>query len=110
MTDVPIPTPSDVKGAEISFGVRPEDLRVVETAGDNVLFEGVVDYVEQLGEVQLVYIDLGRAGEPLVAKLPGNATVERRSTLRLAADPSNLHIFDADGRSFARERLAIAAE
>jgi alpha-glucoside transport system ATP-binding protein len=110
MVDVPISTPSDVTGTEISFGVRPEDLRVVETAGDSVLFEGVVDYVEQLGEVQLVYIDLGRSGEPLVAKLPGNATVERRSTLRLAADPSNLHIFDADGRSFARERLAIAAK
>ncbi len=45
------------------------------------LFEGLIDYVEQLGEVQLVYVDIGRPDLPLVVKLPGNAEVKRGETL-----------------------------
>ena len=105
--EVPVATPADAKGASISFGVRPEDLRLA--SGDNVLFEGRVDYVEQLGEVQLVYLDIGRADAPLVVKLPGNATVKRGESLKVDADPGTLHIFNADGRSFAREQAPAKA-
>ncbi len=107
---VPVPTPADAKGAEISFGVRPEDLRLAADADGGVLFEGRVDYMEQLGEVQLLYVDIGRQDQPLVVKLPGNAEVKRGETVRLTADAGNLHIFDANGLSYAREHLAIAAE
>jgi ABC-type sugar transport system ATPase subunit len=96
--NVPIATPASAAGTSISFGVRPEDLRVAR--GDNVLFEGKVDYIEQLGEVQLVYIDIGREGAPLTAKLPGNAEVKRGQTIKLDADPGDLHIFDTNGSSF----------
>jgi ABC-type sugar transport system ATPase subunit len=106
--EVPVATPADAAGKAVSFGVRPEDL--VVTSDGNYLFEGPIDYVEQLGEVQLVYVDVGREGEPLVAKLPGNQEVHRGETLRLTADPADLHIFDADGRSYAREQFAAAAE
>jgi len=106
---VPIVTPAAAAGNAISFGVRPEDLRVAG-AGDEVLLEGKVDYIEQLGEVQLVYVENGNGGEPLVAKLPGNAPVERGEMLRLTASPGDLHIFDADGRSFARETYQQAAQ
>ena len=105
---VPVETPSDAAGQSISFGVRPEDLTVAQ--GGKALFEGTVDYVEQLGEVQLVYLDIGREGEPLVAKLSGNAEIKRGSTMKFGAEAGTLHIFDANGRSFARERLAVAAE
>ncbi|MER9293888.1 TOBE domain-containing protein, partial [Mesorhizobium sp. M0510] len=96
---VPIATPASAKGAAVSFGVRPEDLIIA--SGADYLFEGTVDYLEQLGEVQLVYVDIGRADLPLVTKLPGNVEVKRGSTLRLSANGEDLHIFDADGRSFA---------
>ncbi|MER9327794.1 sn-glycerol-3-phosphate ABC transporter ATP-binding protein UgpC [Mesorhizobium sp. M0152] len=96
---VPISTPASAKGTAVSFGVRPEDL-IIASGGD-YLFEGTVDYVEQLGEVQLVYIDIGRADLPLVTKLPGNVEVKRGSTLRLSANGEDLHIFDTEGRSFA---------
>jgi ABC-type sugar transport system ATPase subunit len=97
---VPTVSPSTADNSTVSFGVRPEDLVVAN--GKDCLFEGKVDYVEQLGEVQLVYIDLGRQGEALVAKLPGTATVERGSTIRLDSDAGNLHLFDDKGRAFPR--------
>jgi len=105
---VPIATPASAQGTSVSFGVCPEDLFVA--TGADYLFEGKVDYVEQLGEVQLVYIDIGRADQPLTAKLPGNVTVQRGSILKLTANAEDLHIFDADGRSFAHyEATAKAA-
>ena len=103
--NVPIATPARAR-ARVSFGVRPEDLTIA--TGTDFLFEGPVDYVEQLGEVQLVYLDIGRADQPLVAKLPGNAG-RAGATLRLTADPGDLHIFDADGHSFARNLPAARA-
>ena len=103
----PVSTPADAAGTSISFGVRPEDLRIA--TGDHVLFEGRVDYVEQLGEVQLVYLDIGRADTPLVVKLPGNAEVKRDAVLKVDADPGTLHIFNAEGRSFAREQTSAKA-
>ncbi|MBX3577570.1 MAG: sn-glycerol-3-phosphate ABC transporter ATP-binding protein UgpC [Rhizobiaceae bacterium] len=104
---LPIATEPGTKGQAISFGVRPEDLTVA--TGDDYLFEGPIDYIEQLGEVQLVYLDIGRADAPLTAKLPGNAPIKRGQVLKLAADPGDLHIFDASGRSFARPKMAAAA-
>jgi ABC-type sugar transport system ATPase subunit len=95
---VPIETPASANGSAISFGVRPEDLAI--TSGASYLFEGPVDYIEQLGEVQLIYVDIGRADQPLVAKLPGGAVVKRGDVLKFDAGPENLHIFDGDGRSF----------
>ncbi|HMM63213.1 MAG TPA: sn-glycerol-3-phosphate ABC transporter ATP-binding protein UgpC [Mesorhizobium sp.] len=104
---VPIATPASAKGTAVAFGVRPEDLAIA--TGADHLFEGRVDYIEQLGEVQLVYVDIGRDGEPLVAKLPGNAEVTRGTVLRLAADAQDLHIFDGEGRSFAHREAAAEA-
>jgi alpha-glucoside transport system ATP-binding protein len=104
---VPITTPASAKGTAVSFGVRPEDLII--SSGADYLFEGTVDYVEQLGEVQLVYIDIGRADLPLVTKMPGNVAVVRGSTLRLTANEQDLHIFDTDGRSFALHQVEARA-
>ena len=87
--------------------MRPEDLRVA--TGEETLFEGRVDYVEQLGEVQMVYLDIGIADQPLVVKLPGNAEVKRNATMKVTGDAETLHIFDAEGRSFARTPVAAQA-
>ncbi len=104
---VPIATPASAKGTAVSFGVRPEDLFIA--TGKDYLFEGPVDYIEQLGEVQLVYVDIGRGDQPLTAKLPGNVEVRRGTTLRLAANPQDLHIFDQNGRSFLQQELSARA-
>ncbi len=105
--EVPIGTPADAAGRPVHFGVRPEDLRIAE-AGP-FLLEGMVDYVEQLGEVQLVYVDIGRKDEPLVVKLPGDQPVARGEKLRLGAASDTLHLFAEDGTSFRRPVLPMAA-
>jgi multiple sugar transport system ATP-binding protein/alpha-glucoside transport system ATP-binding protein len=107
---VPIQTPDSAAGMQVSFGVRPEDIRVADDADGGILFEGKVDFIEQLGEVQLAYVQIDSEDEPLVVKLPGSFDLKRGATIRLTATPGDLHIFDADGRSFERERLAVAAE
>ena len=104
---LPIETPASAAGAAVSFGVRPEDLAVA--TGSAYLFEGLIDYVEQLGEVQLVYVDIGRPDLPLVVKLPGNAEVKRGDTLRLDAAAADLHIFDGEGHSFAPRTVVAQA-
>jgi multiple sugar transport system ATP-binding protein/alpha-glucoside transport system ATP-binding protein len=104
---VPVSTPPEAAGGAISFGVRPEDLGVA--AAGEPLFEGRVDYIEQLGEVQLVYVDIGRENQPIVAKLPGSAQITRGETMRLSADAGRLHIFDANGLSYARPRIEAKA-
>ncbi|MCZ8546779.1 sn-glycerol-3-phosphate ABC transporter ATP-binding protein UgpC [Mesorhizobium qingshengii] len=101
---VPLATPASANGTEISLGVRPEDLFIA--AGADYLFEGTVDYVEQLGEVQLVYVDIGQADLPLVTKLPGNVEVKRSATVRLNANPGDLHIFGTDGCSVLQPQSA----
>ena len=59
--------------------------------------------------MQLVYVDIGRGEQPLTAKLPGNVEVQRGSSLKLTASAEDLHIFDADGRSFAQHEAAAKA-
>jgi multiple sugar transport system ATP-binding protein/alpha-glucoside transport system ATP-binding protein len=106
VVDVPLATPEGLGAGVVHFGVRPEDVRLTDAA--HHLIEGRVDYVEQLGEVQLVYIDVGRTDEPFVAKVPGGAAIARGQPIRLDASPGDLHLFGPDGASF-RPRLPAAA-
>jgi len=95
-----IPTAASEKGKPASFGVRPEDLRLA--AGEDYLFEGDVAIVEALGEVTLLYIEGLVDGEPIVAKLPGIAPIERGQTMRFVADQQKLHLFDSAGKTYRR--------
>ncbi|HZG30682.1 alpha-glucoside transport system ATP-binding protein [Ensifer adhaerens] len=97
---VPIATASSEKGKPASFGVRPEDLTL--TTGDDYLFEGTVDIVEALGEVTLLYLEDLTDGEPLIAKLPGIVDIRKGQKVRLAAEGSKLHLFDANGKTYRR--------
>ncbi|WP_128290426.1 ABC transporter ATP-binding protein [Afifella aestuarii] len=90
------------------LGVRPESLRLAE-AGDDPLIEGEVTLVELLGEVTLVYVDIGRQDDPVVAKLAGEVAVERGKSVRLAAHAEDLQLFDANGRALRYEGLQKAA-
>ncbi|KQT53702.1 ABC transporter ATP-binding protein [Aureimonas sp. Leaf454] len=103
---VPIPAPDGVVGA-LHVGVRPEDLSIAP-AGEGFL-TGTVTLTEALGEVTLIYVDLGRKGEPLVAKVAGSVELPRGSAIHLRADPQSLRFFDEGGRALRRESRNAAA-
>ncbi|MFT4782493.1 MAG: alpha-glucoside transport system ATP-binding protein [Paracoccaceae bacterium] len=91
-----IPTTQADMGLKVNLGVRPEDFI---PAGDDYLFEGVVDISEALGEVTLLYFGKdANSSNGVVAKLPGIQPDLRRQTVQLKADPSKLHLF-SDGIS-----------
>jgi ABC-type sugar transport system ATPase subunit len=90
--------PDSAVGKQGTFGVRPEDLTL--TTGDDAIFRGKVEIVEHLGEVTLLYVDIGRPDEPVVAKLDGNVEIERDTTIGLTAEIGKLHVFDEAGKAF----------
>ena len=107
---LPIATPASLDGKPVQLGVRPEDMRLAEPSAS--FLTGTVTLTEPLGEVTLIYVDVGAGGEPVVAKLPGDVRLSRGQSVSLAAPPEVLRIFGADGQAIrsAVPAAAIAAE
>ncbi|UJW76119.1 ABC transporter ATP-binding protein [Rhizobium sp. SL42] len=97
---VDIATQASEKGKAASFGVRPEDITIA--TGDAFLFEGLVEIVEALGEVTMLYVQGPAEDAPIVVKLPGIVDVKKGTKLRFSADKPKLHLFDAAGQTYRR--------
>ena len=93
---LPVATDAAMKGADVLFGVRPEDLRVA--AAGRAILSSKVDLVEKLGEVTLAYL-ANAGGDPLIAKMPGDVVLERGQETAFTADPERLHLFTKDGKA-----------
>jgi ABC-type sugar transport system ATPase subunit len=91
--------PATSKGKAATLGARPEDLTLATGHG---IFNGKVMLVEKLGEVTMLYVDVPGAKEPIIAKLPGEASIERGADVGLTTATGNLHVFDENGISFPR--------
>jgi len=89
----------DCKGAGHA-GVRPEDVVV---GGDDAPIAGRIELVEQLGEVQLLHVDVA-TGEPMIAKVARDARFRMGDAVRLGAAPAHWHVFDAAGRAVPPRR------
>ncbi|WP_062111345.1 ABC transporter ATP-binding protein [Aureimonas sp. AU40] len=96
---------SSLQGGKGHLGVRPEDLALTDEA--NALLSGTVTLVEPLGEVTLVYVDVG-AAEPIVAKLPGAVHLDRGAAIRLKAEADKIRLFGEDGRAVRTARRLAA--
>jgi len=94
---IPIASPAKMKGEEVKFGVRPEDLTVAR--GSTWIMEGTVNFIESLGEVTNAYLELAGSDVPVVVKLPGVQKLKRGEKIRLDAPASKLHLFNSKGRS-----------
>ena len=93
--------PESAKGKSGTFGFRPEDLTI--TKGDDAIFTGVIDIVEQLGEVTLIYVNAGDEEHPIVAKIDGIVNLAKGDKVGLTAPIENLHVFDENGASYPRK-------
>ena len=80
-------------------GLRPEHAEL-GTATQHVL--RTVQWQERLGEATYLYLDSGVAGEPWVAKAPGNAFAKAGERVALSLPAQHLHVFDATGMAVPR--------
>ncbi|CAM5465848.1 sn-glycerol-3-phosphate ABC transporter ATP-binding protein UgpC [Frigidibacter albus] len=95
--ELALPTGPGMQGQPVHLGLRPEDLRIAEPGGTVV--GGRVSLVEQLGEVQMTYIEVDGVEGPLVAKLPGTLDLVPGQQIGLSVDPATAHLFDAEEQS-----------
>ncbi len=89
-------------GQPVTLGVRPEHMDIGSQGQYGITRE--VMLVERLGEQTYVHLD-EPAGQPLVAKAPGDAHIARGERLRVSVAPSCAYLFDADGVALARTQV-----
>ena len=97
---LPIALVPSLAGKPVSFGVRPEDLTLCDEA--DCLLKGEVAFVEALGEVTMLYVNVADQQDPFVAKLPGILEFNRGDKVAFKAEENTLHLFDDDGWSLPK--------
>jgi multiple sugar transport system ATP-binding protein len=106
----PMPIPFGGSGAtpgqSVTLGIRPEHLG--EGARHAMVLTGTVDAVEHLGEASYVHVRRDD-GTVLTARSPGDSRAEIGSRISVSTDVAHLHLFDAEGKAFARHSKADAA-
>jgi multiple sugar transport system ATP-binding protein len=80
----------------LSLGVRPEDMRLTDVDGANVL-NGVVAHIEKLGESSLIYFRVSGDEQLLTLKVEGTSAYRKGDAVRVACPADTLHVFDAAG-------------
>ncbi len=85
-----VPTRDSDMGLKVNIGIRPEDF--LETDGE-FTFQGMVSYVEALGEVTLLYFGQAAGENQILGKLQGIHRDVRGKTVKLAAAPEKVHLF-----------------
>ena len=78
---------------QVMLGVRPEHLAVVADGSEGLLSARLL-YAEDLGASRLLHCAIG--DDELIVHTQDETGDRPGGTLRLAADPANLHLFDAD--------------
>ncbi len=81
-------------GRPATFGIRPEDLRMANSADpQEFTFEGGVEVAEQLGSQ--ILLDLKTGPNSMVASVEPTVRARPGDTVRLAINPERVHFFDA---------------
>jgi multiple sugar transport system ATP-binding protein len=87
-------------GAEVTMGIRPEDIYdkvyAPNASADNTIV-ATVEVVEQLGSESNVYLTTGKT--PFIAKMDSEAEVEVNQEVELVLDMNKAHFFDSQTES-----------
>jgi len=83
-------------GTGVEIGVRPEHFEIGAPGAAGSSFDGTVSIVEQLGNSTLLYVDT--PGGTLIVEGEGNLKVAVGDKVGLTLNPSESHLFGADGK------------
>ncbi|MTI17091.1 sn-glycerol-3-phosphate ABC transporter ATP-binding protein UgpC [Rhodobacteraceae bacterium RKSG542] len=92
-------------GSAVTVGIRPEHILVDQ----NSSLELPLEVIEELGESHFLYAPLS-TGEMLTIQGRGDTTLAAGSAIRIQFPEEHCHLFDADGKAFARTASAKAEE
>ncbi|UWL61854.1 sn-glycerol-3-phosphate ABC transporter ATP-binding protein UgpC [Brucella pseudintermedia] len=85
----------------VSIGIRPEDVRIVENADvAGAVFEGVIDFIEHLGEIQILYVNMPNVQQKFLIKAHGNMKFGRKEKIFFTSSAGCIHLFDDEGNKF----------
>ncbi|AAN45591.2 maltose/maltodextrin transport ATP-binding protein MalK [Shigella flexneri] len=87
-------------GANMSLGIRPEHLLPSDIA--DVILEGEVQVVEQLGNETQIYIQIPSIRQNLVYRQNDVVLVEEGATFAIGLPPERCHLFREDGTACRR--------
>jgi multiple sugar transport system ATP-binding protein len=96
---VPEPKASEwrqFKGREVIFGIRPEDMHYRDLAAPGILASDMtakVDVIELMGNEIYLYLNT-KDDKQFIARVDPRVKTERSSTIDLAVNMANAHIFD----------------
>ena len=87
-----VTTTDDMKGAAVQVGIRPEHF-IQPSDGQSAAWQQKVDFIEELGEVTLLYFERGGDVDPVIAKLEGINPGLLGQSVALTAASENVHLF-----------------
>jgi lactose/L-arabinose transport system ATP-binding protein len=80
-------------GQKITFGIRPEHLKIAQ---DGTGLRATVDFAEYLGGTQFLYCQLAD-GQPLTVEYRDGADIPTGTSVVFASDPGLQRVFDLSG-------------
>jgi len=83
-------------GSAVSIGIRPEDMRLTDAPGSNVI-SGRIEHIEKLGEASLLYVSTSGSTNLLTVKVEGTTHHTSGQTVHAVCPADSLHVFDAEG-------------
>ncbi|MEP0071798.1 MAG: sn-glycerol-3-phosphate ABC transporter ATP-binding protein UgpC [Marinomonas sp.] len=101
IVNTPIVTDAGEQSKQAFFGIRPEDLVVVDSEEQGFL-SGKVSFVESLGEATLLYVQVPGCDEMVIAKQAGTLAIKRGDSVHLSTLPEKMHLFDNNELSYRR--------
>ncbi|WP_310618546.1 sn-glycerol-3-phosphate import ATP-binding protein UgpC [Flexibacterium corallicola] len=107
----PIGLPSIPAETQVTLGIRPEDLRIVEKSGSSergLEFEMNVSGVEPVGAESYIHGTLGKGAEDVVVRISGKTQVRAGENLQLYASTEAVHLFNfSTGKRMADLKEAV---
>jgi len=97
-------------GEQVTLGVRPEHLRIVDTNTTPTL-QARFTALELLGDFSYLYASSEAAEEALILRVSDSLQLASGSIIGITADPERCHLFRSDGSALPRQitTLPVAA-